>query len=372
MKILVVGAYSPSLVKFRGPLLTSLVGAGCEVYAAASGMTDDIQDELRNLSIVPHEIPFSRTGLNPISDLKSLFHFWRLLVRLKPDLVLTYTIKPNIWGAFAAHLAGVQSIALVTGLGYAFTKTGNVSFKHKLTGRVAQFLYRRATNLNLRVIFQNPDDQRDFIASGCISDVEKLRIVNGSGVDLDYYRQAQLPATPDFLMISRFIGAKGVREYALAALEVKQTHPLARFRLIGFFDDGPDSIPPSELKEWTEGGVECLGASDDVRPHLANCRVFVLPSYREGTPRTVLEAMATGRPILTTNVPGCRETVSDGVNGFLVPVRDHEALADRMRWMIDNPVECERMGDQSLCLVREKYDVDKVNRAMLQHLQIDQ
>lgn len=372
MKILVVGAYSPSLVKFRGPLLSRLVGEGCEVHAAASDMTVDIQNELRKLSIVPHEIPFSRTGLNPISDLKSLFYLWQLLLRLKPDLVLTYTIKPNIWGAFAAHLTGVQSIALVTGLGYAFAKMSNVSFKHKLTSRVARLFYRCATNLNFRVIFQNPDDQRDFIASGCIADVEKLRLVNGSGVDLNHYRQAQLPATPDFLMISRFIEAKGIREYVRAALEVKQTHPLARFRLVGSFDDGPDSIPRSELKEWTEGGVECLGASDDVRPHLANCRVFVLPSYREGTPRSVLEAMATGRPILTTNVPGCRETVIDGVNGFLVPVRDHEALAKKMRWMIDNPIECERMGDQSLCLVREKYDVDKVNRKMLEHIQIKQ
>jgi glycosyltransferase involved in cell wall biosynthesis len=323
------------------------------------------------LSIVPHEIPFSRTGINPLRDLISLFYFWKLLIRLRPELVLTYTVKPNIWGAFAAHLAGVRSVALVTGLGYAFIQTSSVSLKHRLIGRVAKLLYRLATNFNFRIIFQNPDDQRDFIASGCIADLEKLRLVNGSGVDLDYYRRAQLPSTPDFLMISRFIGAKGVREYALAALEVKQTHPLARFRLVGFFDDGPDSISVNELKEWTEGGIEYLGQSDDVRPHLINCRVFVLPSYREGTPRTVLEAMATGRPILTTNVPGCRETVCDGVNGFLVPAQDHKALAERMRWMIDNANECKIMGERSLSIVLEKYDVSKVNRPMREHLGIE-
>ena len=291
---------------------------------------------------------------------------------MKPDLVLTYTLKPNILGAFAGHLAGVRSISLVTGLGYAFTNTGTVSFKKKVISKVVKFLYKRATNFNLRVIFQNPDDQSDFIASDCIKDFDKLRLVNGSGVDLNHYQKVNLPTTPDFLMISRFIGAKGVREYALAALAVKKTHPYARFRLVGFFDGGPDSIRPSELRELTEGGVECMGESDDVRSHIADCRVFVLPSYREGTPRAVLEAMAMGRPILTTNVPGCRETVSDGVNGFLVPARDHEALAEKIRWMIDNPVECERMGNQSLRLVREKFDVESVNRAMLQHLQIIQ
>lgn len=370
MKVLIVGAYSPSLLNFRGALLSSLVREGCEVHAAASDMTDEIKNELRKLSVFPHEIPFRRKTLNPISDLISMFHLWRLLVRLKPDLVLTYTIKPNIWGAFAAHLARVKSVALVTGLGFAFLDASSVSFRHKLISRVAQFLYRQATNFNRRIIFQNPDDQNDFIAAGCISDVEKLCVVNGSGVDLDYYRQVPLPTTPDFLMISRFIGAKGIREYALAALEVKKTNPLARFRLIGFFDDGPDSITPNELNEWTEGGIECLGASEDVRPHLANCRVFVLPSYREGTPRTILEAMAMGRPILTTDVPGCRETVRNGVNGFLVPVRDHEALVEKMRWMIENSTECERMGAQSLCLVREKYDVNQVNRMMLKHLEV--
>lgn len=370
MKVLVVGAYSPSLLKFRGLLLSSLVDNGYEVHAAASDMNDEIRNRLCNLSIIPHEIPFSRTSVNPIRDLISLFYLWKLLIRLRPEFILTYTVKPNIWGAFAAQLAGVRSIALVTGLGYAFIQTGNDSLKHRLIGRVAKLLYRFATNCNFRIIFQNPDDQQDFVDLGCIADLEKLRLVNGSGVDLDYYSRAQLPSTPDFLMISRFIGAKGVREYVQAALEVKQTHPLARFRLVGFFEDGPDSISLNELNEWTEAGIEYLGQSDDVRPHLINCRVFVLPSYREGTPRTVLEAMATGRPILTTNVPGCRETVCDGVNGFLVPAQDHKALAERMRWMIDNPIECESMGEKSLSIARQKYDVHEVNRTMLEHLGI--
>jgi glycosyltransferase involved in cell wall biosynthesis len=171
-------------------------------------------------------------------------------------------------------------------------------------------------------------------------------------------------------MISRILGAKGVREFARAAMLVKKTHPQARFRLVGFYDKGPDAIAESEVAEWVAGGLEYLGPSDNVLPHLAACRIYVLPSYREGTPRSVLEAMATGRAILTSNAPGCRETVRDGVNGYLVPVRDVEALAQRMRQLIDDPELTARMGAASLRIAREKFDVHEVNAKLMRDLDL--
>lgn len=371
-RILVLGAYAPSLVNFRGPLLQRLVHSGYDVHAAASEMTDEIRADLRAMSVTTHEIPFSRTSMNPVTDFKSLFRLWGLLDRIRPDLVLTYTIKPNVWGAFAASLSGARSVAMVTGLGYAFTNTGGNTVKTRLVRAAARFLYRHATDRNWRVIFQNPNDRDDFIAAGCLTNTTKYRMIDGSGVDLGYYTPAPLPDTPDFLMISRILGAKGVREYAQAALKVKRTHPHARFRLVGFFDSGPDAVSRAEVDAWISGGIEYLGPSDDVRPHLAACRFYVLPSYREGMPRSVLEAMAVGRAILTSDAPGCRETVVDGVNGFLVPVRDVAALAEKMRWMIDNPLACDRMAGESLCIVRKKYDVEKVNEALMQHLELEE
>jgi glycosyltransferase involved in cell wall biosynthesis len=298
---------------------------------------------------------------------------------LRPDLVVTYTIKPNIWGAFAAARTGVRSVAIVTGLGFAFTETGGArqaaspvrQFKTALVRRVARWLCRVSTGRNALLIFQNPDDRDDFISAGCLTDRGKVRVVNGSGVDLARFQPAPLPDAPYFLMISRILGAKGVREYARAAVEVKRTHPTARFRLVGFFDKGPDAISTSEVDGWVAQGLEYLGPSDDVRPHLADARIYVLPSYREGTPRSVLEAMAVGRAILTSDAPGCRETVVDGVNGFLIPVRDAGTLADKMRWMIENPEGCELMAKESLRIVREKYDVDKVNEVLIHHLGLD-
>jgi glycosyltransferase involved in cell wall biosynthesis len=368
MHVFILGSYAPSLINFRGPLIRDIRAAGHRISVGAPNIRADERIALEALGADVYETPVKRTGQNPLSDLTYLRNLRSLLHKVKPDRLVTYTIKPNIWGAFAATSLGVPSVALITGLGIAFTNTGKTNLKSRLTRLIARALYRRATALNWRVIFQNPDDRADFIAAGCLADASKIRMTNGSGVDLDHYLRTPLPDTPNFLMIARILGAKGVREYARAAIEVKHTHPTARFRLVGFFDEGPDAISTSEVDGWVAQGLEFLGPSNEVRPHLAACRVYVLPSYREGTPRSVLEAMATGRAILTSDSPGCRETVVDRVNGFLVPVRDTDTLADKMRWMIDNPDGCERMAAESLRIVREKYDVVKVNEVLMHHL----
>jgi len=249
--------------------------------------------------------------------------------KLSPDLVLTYTIKPNIWGAFAASSRGIDSVAMVTGLGYAFTNVGLLSLKSKVIRLIAARLYRAATNRNRTVIFQNPDDRDDFIAEGCLRDVSKARLVNGSGVDIDYYSRSPLP------------------------------------------NYGPDGISEVEVEEWIEAGTKYLGAKDDVRPALQQARVFVLPSYREGTPRSVLEAMAMGRPVITSDAPGCRETVRDHVEGYLVPVCDPRALSKAMLDMLANPDQVEKMADSAHRRARERFSVSVVNAQMFKALGID-
>ncbi len=371
MRVLLVGSYGPSLLNFRGPLIAALVAAGHEVHVAAPNLAGDLHAGLLALGAEVHDTPLDRHGTGVRADLDYLQRLTALYRAVKPDLVITYTIKPNIWGALAGARTSTRTVALVTGLGIVFTDTGQTdSLKSHVMKSVVRWLYRRASNRNWRVVFQNPDDLADFEAAGCLGDHSKVRMMNGSGIDLDQYPPAPLPETPDFLMISRILGAKGVREYARAAIAVKKSHPQARFRLVGFFDEGPDAIPQSEVAEWEAGGLEYVGSSDHVQAHLAACQVYVLPSYREGTPRSVLEAMATGRAILTSDAPGCRETVVPGKNGFLIPIRDVEALAQKMIHLIENPELVRRMGASSLEIVHEKYDAETVNAQLLQDLNL--
>ena len=366
--ILLVGSYAPSLLNFRGSLIEELISRGYRVVVTAPDIDHKIQTALGNLGAEIFEVPLGRTGLNPIADVKYMFNLRRLIKRCNPDFVLTYTIKPNIWGAFAASLCDVRSAAMVTGLGFAFTDT--TTFKKKLISRLANGLYRMSTKCNQCVVFQNPDDRDDFVNAGCMSDASKAKMVNGSGVDTNHYKQVPLPGEPVFLMVSRLLGNKGVREYCGAAVKVMKANMEARFLLVGYFDEGPDGVSQSELDGWVREGVEYLGPSDDVRHEIDKASIYVLPSYREGTPRSVLEAMSMGRPIITSDAPGCRETTFDGRNGFLVPVKDVDALAERMEWMVKHPLERRQMGEASRKLAVEKYDVNQVNRSLLKHLRL--
>lgn len=373
MRILIVASAAPSLVNFRGPLIEALLARGLEVHAAAPGLRDDgkVRSWLEARGVVCHDAPFARTGLNPFHDILALFRLRRLMRRISPGLVLTYTVKPNIWGALAAASLGIPSVAMVTGLGYAFTDNGRASPLQRLLRHILRRLYRAATDRNCKVIFQNPDDRDDFIAAGCLRDPSKAGMVNGSGVDIAHYARVPLPDAPVFLMIGRLLNAKGVREYAEAAAELRQRHPQARCLLAGPFDPGPDGISRRDLDAWVAAGLEYLGALDDVRPAIAQARVYVLPSYREGTPRSVLEAMAMGRAIVTTDVPGCRETIRHGVEGYMVPPRDGAALADAMSIMLREPARTAQMADAAFARAQEKYDVGSVNREMMNLLGLE-
>lgn len=366
MKVLLIAGLADSLITFRGPLIAALQRLGHEVHVASPAVHrgSPVGDRLRAMGLTVHDIPLRRAGMNPVDDMRSLLALWRLMRRVHPDLVLGYTIKPVIYGSIAAWIARVpRRHALITGLGFAFTGDGNRS----TLLRLVEGLYRFALARTHHVFFQNPDDQALFRSRSILSAGTRSSVVNGSGVDLSQFSVAPLPGgSPAFLLIARLLGDKGVREYAAAARRIRARWPQARFLLAGWIDENPDAISRAELEEWqNDGTVEFLGRLEDVRPALANCSVYVLPSYREGTPRTVLEAMATGRAIITTDAPGCRETVIDSVNGFLVPIRSAEALERAMAKFLEEPALVAKMGARARELAVEKYDVNAVNATML-------
>lgn len=366
-RVLVIASLPESLVGFRRPLLEALLACGHAVHVAAPDLPPSSVErrQLERMGVRVHEVSLRRVGTNPLMDLTTLIRLWQLMLRIRPSHVLGYTIKPVVYGLLAARLARVpHRFALITGLGYAFGGEGGGS------RGVLRDLVRRLYTLSLRgahvVFFQNPDDQALFRSLGILSAGTPSTVVNGSGVGLDEFAVTPLPEGMRFLLIARLLVAKGVREYAQAAELVRQRHPDATFSLVGMFDGNPDAISPTELDGWVEtGAIEYLGRMNDVRPAISACSVYVLPSYSEGTPRTVLEAMAMGRAIITTDAPGCRETVSDGVNGLLVPVRSVDELAAAMERLIREPALVARMGQCSREVAEDKYDVRKVNAMML-------
>ena len=310
----------------------------------------------------------SRTGMNPLVDLLNTWRLMRLLKELRPDVTLGYTIKPVIFGTIAAKLAGVpHRFAMVEGLGYVFTPGAeDFSFKRRVLKHLVLWLYRIGMAQADKVIFLNPDDPAELVAERVLPS-EKCFLLGGIGVDLAQWTMHSPVLTPvTFLLVARLLREKGVADYAAAARLVKQQHPQARFILLGGLDENPGSITQTEVQAWVDEGLMEWPGHTAVPPWLAQTSVFVLPSYREGVPASTQEAMAMGRAIITTDVPGCRETVVDGENGFLVPVRDPQALAQAMCQFIEQPELIARMGARSRQLAEEKYDVHKVNARLLQ------
>jgi glycosyltransferase involved in cell wall biosynthesis len=362
--VVVLGSYGPSLILFRRALLVELVRRGYRVVAMAPGIPDDIRTEIQALGAEAREVPLVNASLNPLAAAASLKALAAEFRSLAPDALIAYTIKPVTLGSLAAARAGVPRIvALITGLGFAFTEGGG--FKRRLSKAMATILYRRALRRCTSVIFQNPDDRTFFEARRIVPPGPHVAVVNGSGIDLERFQVAPLPAATSFLMISRYLGDKGVREYGEAVRRLKPLHPDVAFRLVGYPDPSPDGIPAAEMAAIAEAGVELVGRLDDVRPAVAAAGVYVLPSYREGTPRSVLEALAMGRPVITTDAPGCRETVEHGVNGLLVPPRDAQALAAAMERLIREPALLPGMAQASRALAERKFEVGGVTRSIL-------
>lgn len=364
-KVLIFGSYAPSLVNFRGRLISAMAERGHQVVAVAAKMDPTTAAGIRRLGARPREFQITNQSLNPLEMIRALVTLRRLLREEAPDVLITYTIKPVVLGGIAGAAEGVPLIvSMITGLGYAFGGSRNA--KQLLARAAATQLYRIALRRSDWVVFQNPDDEALFRDLGLIGPGQNVCRTNGSGVDLRHFRVTPLPAQPSFLMVSRLLRAKGIREFAAAAARFKREYPEVPIHLVGYVDSSPDSISEAELRQIVDSGIHFHGRLDDVRPAISTCSVYVLPSYyREGTPRSVLESMAMGRAIITTDAPGCRETVCHGVNGLLIPPRDPEALYEAMVRFVREPSLAGRMGKHSRKIAESKYDVDSVNADLL-------
>jgi glycosyltransferase involved in cell wall biosynthesis len=360
----IFGSLAASLINFRGPLIAALVARGHEVFALAPDICPETQRALREIGAEPVSVSLGRTSLSPLGAVQTVRDLVRRFRQLKPDVVLAYTIKPIGLAAIAARAAGIpRFIPMVTGLGYAFTAGREP--KRLISRALGRLLYRRAFRNADVAIFQNPDDLAEFRRIGVLPKRLPTTIVAGSGIDVQRFQQVPLPPGASFLMIARLLKDKGVREYGEAARQLKERHPEVRVSLVGHLDPSPDSISQAELDELIRGGVVFMGSMADVRPAIAAHSIYVLPSYREGTPRSVLEAMAMGRPVITTDAPGCRETVENGVNGWLITPRDASALFRAMHTMVVQAGELQRMGEASREFAERKFDVNKVNGNIL-------
>jgi glycosyltransferase involved in cell wall biosynthesis len=364
-RVIVLGADPKSLINFRRALISELVAQGHEVIAVAHGPSELQIQSLETLGAKVMSVDFARAGMNPFSDIGTFFKLIRLFKDTKPDSVFAYTAKPVIYGALAASFAKVPRFnAMITGLGYSFVDGPEI--KRRIARLSASLLYKRAIGKCSAVIFQNPDDRASFEKLGFLKGVPKIGIVNGSGVDLVHYKKCPLPDQPVFLMIARLLTDKGIHEYAAAAAELRKQMPGTRTLLAGGLDPSPNSVSQKQLDIWIKGGIEYFGKAEDVRPIIAQASVIVLPSYREGTPRSVLEGMAMGRAIITTDVPGCRETVQNGVNGLLVPARDAVALLNAMATLAGDAETRAKMAAASYKIVVEKYEATSVAKSTIQ------
>ncbi len=365
MRFTLIHSNADYVTGMRLPLLQHFRTHG-SVTALAPNLTKAHAAVLAENRVEGHRISLNPTGLNPMVDLVDTVRLAWALRRLHPDIVISNTAKPVIFGTIAARLAGVRRrVTLVSGLGYAFTDDGSrPGRKKRIVRAMTARLYRLAFALSERVIFQNADDLRELVAAG-ICPAGKAVCISGSGIETASYEPGPAPAQPAFIMVSRLLTEKGVLDYLAAAREVRARLPTSRFLLVGGPAPNPSSIDPADLEPYLrDGTIEWPGEVRDVRPWLAQASVFVLPSYREGIPRSTLEAMAMGLAILTTDAPGCRETVVDSTNGELVPVRDVTALSGAMERMARDPARVAVMGAASRRIAETRFDIDIVHRQL--------
>lgn len=362
MKILVISPKNKTVFNFRGDLIKDMIAKGNDVYV--TGPNKEYIEDILALGVKKFiEVPLVKDNTSISGDLAYLKKLKAVMKKVQPDLVFEYTIKPVIYGSIAAHSCGVKKIyPMVTGLGRVYASE---SLKTKVVRMITKTLYKTAfRNCNM-VMFQNGDDVKEFV-DGHYLPASKCKIVNGSGVNMERFYRTDIPEKPVFLMVSRIIKEKGVLDFAAAARIVKKTVPEARFIVLGGYDKSIGALKEEDIKEYIEdGSIELPGEVKDPVAFYGKSSVFVLPSYyREGLPRTILEGMACGRPIITTDWTGCREPIENGVNGYLVPIQNPEKLAEKMIELATDRDKLLAMSDAAYRICKEKYAVEIVNQQM--------
>ncbi len=374
-KIVLIGTVSSSIFGFRKLLLKSLIKAGHEVYIFTTDLTPELQQHAKQeLGINAEKYSLARTGMNPFSDISTAYYLSRQLKAISPDLVFSYFAKPLIWGTLAAKLAGVKKCyGMLEGLGYFFTDDSrNTSLKKKLIRSTQVILFHMSIPFLNGLVVLNPDDKKDLIDRYKIR-VKNVMVLGGIGLDLYEYAQKPVPSGAlSFIFIGRLLAEKGINEFLDAAENIHTRQPDVVFNVLGGLDTGnPGSVDPQRLTRLVEQGVIVYpGIVSNVSDWLSSTSIFVLPSYREGVPRSTQEAMAVGRPVITTDVPGCRETIRDGENGFIVPPHDFVKLAEAMERFIQNPELVAVMGQRSREMAEAKFDADEVNKRLLKFLEV--
>lgn len=369
MKFLLISPKNRTVYNFRGNLIKDIINKGYEVIVTGPDKID--VDRICDLGASFREIHINKNGTSIWEDIRYCGKLLKLMRAEKPDVVLGYTVKPVVYGAIAAKIAGVKNInCMITGAGYTFTAT---TLKANVLGFIVRLLYKIGLGCANHVIFQNKDDLKEFVERQLVAK-NKCHVVHGSGVDMTKFNQETFPDTINFFMLSRLLKSKGVNEYLKAAEILKEKYPDVEFTLLGKYETSmQDAIDKDYVENLIKKGViRRYEETSDVRPFYKQCSVYVLPSYREGTPRTVLEAMAVGRPIVTTDTNGCRDTVEDGKNGFLIPIKNVEMLAEKMEKFILQPNLIPCFGRESYQLCCEKYDVTKVNEDMLKIMTMEE
>lgn len=371
MKIVFISQNSsPGILIFRKDLIKLLVGQGYEVYCFALDYTPASKESVKSLGATPVDYRLNKSGLNPLTDLRDTLELAKKIKAIRPDIVLSFFVKPSIYGTLAAKLAGIpRRIAMLEGLGYIHTPSkGGDSLKKKVLRIVHGVLSTVGYAFADAVLFLNPDDPKDLSRRAFLNQ-KKLRVFGPIGLNLGEYPYVSIDKVQPirFIFIARLLAEKGIFEYLAAARLVRQRYPDVEFIVLGGLDpDNPTALTPEQLQGVVDESVIIYpGHVSNVHEWIADSHVFVLPSYREGIPRSTQEAMAIGRAVITTNVPGCRETVIEGLNGFLVPPWDPQALAEKMLYFVEHPDEIRRMGEESHRLAVERYDVDKINSIFL-------
>ena len=358
MKICLIGTVASSTLNFRKTFIELLIQEGHEVYVFATDYSKKTSAAITALGAEPVSYQLNRGGLNPFADIKSTIQLKNKIKAIAPDIVFSYFAKPVIFGTLAAKLAKVPRIVgMLEGLGYAFTPEPphkKESFKKKLVRAVQIFLYKISFRYLDRIILLNPDDPVDLLEKHKIK-VKDMRILGGIGVDLEKFKPTPPSLDPiRFLFIGRLLAEKGIFEFLKAAEIVKKQHPEVEFIVLGAIDkDNPSSLSQSDLDYYKHANIIIHpGHVDNVQAWIEKSSVFVLPSYREGVPCSTQEAMACGRAVITTDVPGCRETVIDNNNGFLIPAYKHELLVEKFLFFVNHPEKINKFGLESLNLTK--------------------